>query len=220
MRDLELLPELPEGDLRARVAELRGVEIDGSRAVDLAEPRLQRREAERDVLDAVVRDRLHGLFEDLARFGGAVVRLDLLDVEKEDLVGLAGRDGAGGAVEDVHAVPHHAVLLLHLRVEQVELLAGLRGHGFETLRDEDERERRDFLEDVARALDLGVFVAENEPVEVLQPDLAAVRVGEGVEAFLVDAEGFFVAVVLLEIGCVVQNVLRSERRGERGVLEA
>lgn len=81
-------------------------------------------------------------------------------------------------------------------------------------------ERRDFLEDIARALDLGVFVAENEPVEVLQPDLAAVRVGEGVEAFLVDAEGFFVAVVLLEIGCVVQNVLRSERRGERGVLEA
>lgn len=81
-------------------------------------------------------------------------------------------------------------------------------------------ERRDFLEDVARALDFGVFVAENEPVEVLQPDLAAVRVGEGVEAFLVDAEGFFVAVVLLEIGCVVQNVLRSERRGERGVLEA
>ena len=81
-------------------------------------------------------------------------------------------------------------------------------------------ERRDFLEDVARALDLGVFVAENEPVEVLQPDFAAVWVGEGVEAFLVDAEGFFVAVVLLEIGCVVQNVLRSERRRERGVLEA
>ena len=220
MRDLELLPELPEGDLRARVAELRGVEIDGSRAVDLAEPRLQRREAERDVLDAVVRDRLHGLFEDFARFGGAVVRLDLLDVEKEDLVGLAGRHGAGGAVEDVHAVPHHAVLLLHLRVEQVELLAGLRGNGFETLRDEKEGRDKDFLEDVAGSLDLGVLVAENESVEVLQPDLAAVRVGEGVEAFLVDAEGFFVAVVLLQIGGVVQNVLRSERRRERGVLEA
>lgn len=218
VRHLELLPELPEGDLRARIAELRGVEIDGSRAVDLPEPRLQRREAQRDVLHAVVRDRLHGLLEDLARFGGAVVGLDLLDVEKEDLVGLSGRHGAGGAVEDVHAVPYHAVLLLHLRVEQVELLAGLRGNGFETLCDEEEGRDKDFLEDVAGSLDLGVLVAENESVEVLQPDLAAVRVGEGVEAFLEDAEGLFVAVVLFEIGGVVQNVLRREERGRKEYL--
>lgn len=44
------------------------------------------------------------------------------------------------------------------------------------------------------------------------------RVGEGVEAFLEDAEGLFVAVVLFEIGGVVQNVLRREERGRKEYL--
>ena len=72
-------------------------------------------------------------------------------------------------------------------------------------------------EEIAKA-GYDLVINENESVEVLQPDLAAVRVGEGVEAFLEDAEGLFVAVVLFEIGGVVQNVLRREERGRKEYL--
>lgn len=76
-----------------------------------------------------------------------------------------------------------------------------------------------FFEDVASSLDFGVVIAEDKSIEVLEPNLATVRIREGVETFLVDAEGFLVAVVLFEVGCVVENVLR-ERTVTRKVLEA
>lgn len=135
MRDLELLPELPESDLRAWIAELGGVDVDGTCAVDFAESGLQCGESKADIFDAIVRNGLHGLFEDFTRLGGAVVGLDLLNVEQEDVVGFAGRNGAGGTIEHVHAVTNHTVFLFHLRVEKVELLAGFGRNGFETLRD-------------------------------------------------------------------------------------
>lgn len=101
----------------------------------------------------------------------------------------------------------HTVLLLQAGIQQIELLAVL---GIDFRQTLIFRKPRDsyLLKDVTSTLQLAALVAGDELVHVLQPDLATVGEGEDGHALLIHAEGLFVAVVLLQVRSIIEDILR------------
>mmetsp|Transcript_21352 Transcript_21352/g.60923 ORF Transcript_21352/g.60923 Transcript_21352/m.60923 type:complete len:243 (-) Transcript_21352:1004-1732(-) len=187
MLDLKAAPSRPIGLLPERIAELRGVDIDGPGSVDLAEHRLHLRVPHTSVLHPLLWQALDRLVVDLPgpRLSEELSRL--ADEDAIHVVHVRFLDGLRSAVVDRKRVPREAVLLLKPSVEHVQAPSEFRRHLLDGL-----------LEQVPRTFQLAPAVAGNETREVCQPDVIDMRPVEHLDAALVHLEGVLEILPFLE----------------------